>query len=660
MMAVHPLSAVPQLESLPGAPATVYLDFNGHTFNGLWHKNTEKNKSYYPGFTPAYDTSGNAGSFTDQELSQIRRIWTFVAERFSPFNLNVSTKAAPATLVNKKHMVIAVGGTGAWYGGQAMGVALLGSFYTTRPNVGFAFTKHPQFSGDDQVEMGHVIAHEAAHGFGLEHQSEWDGNTLVDEYGDGTSAQSPIMGNNADADRITWWKGPTDEGPNAIQDDIALLASPANGFGYRPDDHGNTSASAAPLTAGAEGMKVRRGVIEKWTDKDWFKFNGGEAETVSIRVRRPAERGMLNADLWVGRPNGTLLGAKFTDAPDETIKLTNLPKGTDYRVMVRSHLNGTDVGQYQVEVMAADIAGAPDVYRGFKAAFAVQNFGPTASYRWDLDGDGVFGETGSFAARGSENGRMVMFDAANVNAGTYPVKVKVFRPDGMETLASTTVKVKRPVVTVSATDPNAGEGYAKGYNGQHLTGGMLRVSRTGPTAYPLTVTLGISGTAVKGIDYHANKIGVGGAVTIPANKSFVDVPVSVVNDQSVEPQEVALFKLLGGGNAYEAGNPKEAGIVIKDDDLPAPTNLAAVARFVNRINLSWKDNSYNETFWVLRRSTSSSFSTYQDTYIYGANVTTTSSLSLQPGTTYYYKLRAANDQGGSLWSSVLTVSTKTA
>src|SRR5262245_42335430 len=77
------LSAVPAFSSLPGAPATLYLDFDGH-HEFLWgtHFNVD---------TPAYDTDGDPSSFSAAEQSAIQSIWQQVAEDYAPFNLNVTT-----------------------------------------------------------------------------------------------------------------------------------------------------------------------------------------------------------------------------------------------------------------------------------------------------------------------------------------------------------------------------------------------------------------------------------------------------------------------------------------------------------------------------------------------------------------------------------------
>src|SRR5207244_1199483 len=60
-----------------------------------------------------------------------------------------------------------------------------------------------------------------------------------------TAYWGPIMGNGG-ATLLQWSKGEYFNADN-IQDDLAIISSPQNGFGYRTDDHADTIASADPL-----------------------------------------------------------------------------------------------------------------------------------------------------------------------------------------------------------------------------------------------------------------------------------------------------------------------------------------------------------------------------------------------------------------------------
>src|SRR3954453_19363163 len=80
---LHSLSAIPAYSSLPGVHAKVFLEFAGEQ-NYDWN-------GYSPGVTPAYDVDGDPTTFSDLELSNVHEIWQRVSEKYSPFNVNVTT-----------------------------------------------------------------------------------------------------------------------------------------------------------------------------------------------------------------------------------------------------------------------------------------------------------------------------------------------------------------------------------------------------------------------------------------------------------------------------------------------------------------------------------------------------------------------------------------
>ncbi|MFZ3136058.1 MAG: fibronectin type III domain-containing protein [Thermodesulfovibrionales bacterium] len=82
------------------------------------------------------------------------------------------------------------------------------------------------------------------------------------------------------------------------------------------------------------------------------------------------------------------------------------------------------------------------------------------------------------------------------------------------------------------------------------------------------------------------------------------------------------------------------------DYVPRPSNLTATAVSSSQINLSWSDNSTNETGFKIERKTGSG-GTYSQIAIVSANVTTYSNTGLLSSTTYYYRVRAYNAAGDS-------------
>jgi len=330
------LASLTNFHSYPQAAAKLYLDFDGD-FTKKWGDKR-------PRETPAYSEDADTTTFTDEEITSILAISRRVAEKFSPFNLDVTTDD-PGNLANKKTFRVVVGGDGAWFNGRrpspAIGVSYVGGFTNGAPNTGWVFSEQ---TSDDLNETADTIAHEAGHGFGLNHQREKQKGRRLNEYYDGTSERAPIMGDGDHADRSLWWKTNKKSpqfSPDKIVDELAILAGKRNGFGYRVDDFGDR-----PATAGAISGTLAAGVIENTSDADWFSFTSAGG-AVSFNARPSADAGMLDVSLAVFDASGNLLVSAATPSLDETLALDNLAAGTYYLVVSSAGSYG-DVGQYSL------------------------------------------------------------------------------------------------------------------------------------------------------------------------------------------------------------------------------------------------------------------------------------------------------------------------
>jgi hypothetical protein len=381
--------AITPLNSLPGAPNSIYLIFDGHVepkWRTDWDQNYENIKA-------------GAANLTDAE---IRTVWESVAEDFAPFNVNVTT-VRPPTSANVLRVVIAgsvtadyvvppvVAGGGPRDASGRTIVKLSGNTFLTKdfgvtlttksglsksnsfagngPEVVFVFAnllrawKSASPEGDARtlaMTIANTASHEAGHAFGLEHHTGVDETGKPSEYHVGDRLTTPIMGSNAAGDRTLWSTYTDDSGETC--DAIQRLT---NVLGARPDDYANSLEFARRLTFSPDdhfpGQSSVSGVIETTTDSDWFSFSTlGAGFKFDLRT---AEYANLDARLELYRVASTPQGlsaslvASDDEAPVDGAPFSglgasisaNLAAG-DYAVAVKSHGHYGDLGFYTLHV----------------------------------------------------------------------------------------------------------------------------------------------------------------------------------------------------------------------------------------------------------------------------------------------------------------------
>src|SRR4051812_2446473 len=98
---------------------------------------------------------------------------------------------------------------------------------------------------------------------------------------------------------------------------------------------------------------------------------------------------------------------------------------------------------------------------------------------------------------------------------------------------------------------------------------------------------------------------------------------------------------------------------VVESNLPpaAPGTLKAAAASKTQINLTWADNSSDETGFKVERSADGV--TYTQLATLAVNSKSYASTSLTGGKKYYYRVRAYNANGNSAYTAVVTATTPT-
>lgn len=316
------------LHSNPGATKCIFLDFDGHTTTGTsWNINNGATI-----ITPAFDIDNNPSSFSTTELARIREIWERVSEDYLPFNVDVTTEDPGIEGLRKVGSSDTAWGVRVAIGNNiapaptAGGVSYVGVYGNEYYGPAFVFPIN--LGNGDPKAVAEATSHEVGHNLGLSH----DGDASQGYYpghGSGATGWAPIMGVGYYQELVQWSKGEY-SGANNQEDDLAIISSATNGFGYRNDDFGSTIATASNLNFSNSTTISTTGIIEKNTDLDYFRFNLAVGGTATININPAVNGPNLDIEAKLYNASGTLL---LTSNPTNAINAsfsTTLTAGTYY------------------------------------------------------------------------------------------------------------------------------------------------------------------------------------------------------------------------------------------------------------------------------------------------------------------------------------------
>lgn len=185
----------------------------------------------------------------------------------------------------------------------------------------------------------------------------------------------------------------------------------------------------------------------------------------------------------------------------------------------------------------------------------------------------------------------------------------------------------------------------------YVMGGSSTVSVTGVSVSPTTGTLNIGGTQQLT------------ATVTPSNATNQVVTWSSGNTSVASVNSSGLVTTNAGGSAIITVTTQDGGFTatcnVTVNPVPNPPSaLSASAVSVSQINLSWTDNSNNETGFRIERKTGAG-GTYAEMATAGVGATTYNNTGLSEGTTYYYRIRSYNASGNSAYSNEVNATTST-
>jgi hypothetical protein len=322
-------TAIPKFSSKPDSKYVIYIDLDGETSTSpFWNKG----QTIY---------AQPLATYTDAD---VELIWEVTAQDYLPYDVNVTTDRAAFDAANKyqRKMCIVTKTTTAGQPGIG-GIAKIGSFSDGYGDPCWVFNPGPKVTGE-------TVSHEVGHTVDLNHDGKG-----TSAYYTGHNNWAPIMGAAYSTGSVTldnpnvmgqWSAGEYSGATNTSEDDVVIIGT-HNGFGFRPDEYGDTYSAAGNLTVELDGKVLgekNQGIIGRRKDLDVLKFTCGAGDvtlTVEPYYKTPNlnKHPDLNIKLRLLNSSGTELlvadpvpptTANTFAAMAATITKTGLAAGTYY------------------------------------------------------------------------------------------------------------------------------------------------------------------------------------------------------------------------------------------------------------------------------------------------------------------------------------------
>jgi regulation of enolase protein 1 (concanavalin A-like superfamily) len=611
-------NGMPSLHSRLGAPATIFLDFDGDATTS----------------TDPYDEDGTPATFNTTEANNIAEAWRQMSLYYALFDVDVTTIQPNVSTTRT-----------AW---EAVGNNISGGY----SYVGVFPNTYPRSFNQSSDARGRVsgIAHEIGHNFGNGHQAEFDwlGN-LTREYALATDTlHGPLMGVDYDGFVHKWTWGHPSSSPTNLQDDMAVIANKIKaapgytGDGYAPDGHGGTIAAATALSTSGVAQYAT-GIIERLTDIDAFSFasSGGR---YSIFVTRDAPSG-VDTTLSIYDGGGVLLASQdgdpaavpLTDVYDSAISI-DLPAGT-YYALVGSHGNYSDQGQYKILVTPL-----PSGWSAREVGFVGKNVGPgyvsydaaASTFTVVASGSDIWGSSDSlvYAYQTLQGDGTIIARVASMDNTAAWAKAGVMIRESLANNSKDVAIIMSPQNGPQMLWRSSTGGSTSSSNGTAaaFTPTWVRLVRSGNTFTGYTSSNGTTWTQRSQVTVSMNATVYIGLATCSLDQSNVNVATFT---------DVTVTGNLNPGPTLNA--------------LAAPASLAVTGVAASSVALSWSDVPGSTGFKIERSSDGVEF---VQAGTVAAGVTTYSDTGLSGYQRYFYRVRATDAAGVSVPSAVVNATTR--
>lgn len=202
--------------------------------------------------------------------------------------------------------------------------------------------------------------------------------------------------------------------------------------------------------------------------------------------------------------------------------------------------------------------------------------------------------------------------------------------------------------TADATEPATNGAFSINLPADYRSSGNITLSYT------------VTGTATQGSDYTI------GTVNLPAYRNSIQIPVTVINNTTIEPAEILIFtiqngSLDGNGFAYTPNSLNSADTLnILDDDAPLPLRLLSFEGYLydRNIKLQWETADEQNTgyFGIERSHDGSKFECAGkiQAWGWGSNQYTFTDPK-QPQHTNFYRLHMVDKDGKGTYSPIISL-----